>query len=209
MTSGGPMGYPRPRSEPAESQGLYDPAFEHDACGVAFVADMHGRRSHDVVSKGLFALLRMDHRGARLAEPNTGDVAGIMIQIPDAFLRDVVPFALPPAGQYATGLVFLPTDDAAAERGMRVLEKFALVEGAEVLGWREVPTDPTDLGATALAAIPRIVQVFVSAVKLGSPEQAVSGLDLDRVRDSVGKPAERGARQRGSTPALPAVASRP
>jgi glutamate synthase (NADPH/NADH) large chain len=202
------MGYPRPRSEPAESQGLYDPAFEHDSCGVAFVADMHGRRSHDVVSKGLFALLRMDHRGARGAEPNTGDGAGIMIQIPDAFLRDVVPFTLPPAGQYATGLAFLPTDDAAAERAMRVLEKFALVEGAEVLGWREVPTDPTDLGATALAAMPRIVQVFVSAVRLGSPQEAVSGLELDRVVYCVRKQAERETRERGLTLYLPSLSSR-
>jgi len=100
------MGYPGP-----QQQGLYDPAFEHDACGVAFVADIHGRRSHDVVSKGLLALRRMDHRGARGAEPNTGDGAGIMIQIPDAFLREVAPFELPSAGQYATGLAFLPTDD--------------------------------------------------------------------------------------------------
>src|SRR5258708_3399934 len=107
MTSGGLMGYRGP-----QPQGLYDPAFEHDACGVAFVADIHGRRSHDVVHKGLSALRRMDHRGARGAEPNTGDGAGIMIQIPDAFLREVSGIAnLPAAGEYATGLAFLPTDD--------------------------------------------------------------------------------------------------
>src|SRR4051812_11212843 len=122
MTSGGPMVFPGP-----QQQGLYDPSFEHDACGVAFVADIHGRRSHDVVFKGLSALRRMDHRGARGAEPNTGDGAGIMIQIPDAFLREVLPFELPPAGQYATGLAFLPTDDEAAARAQRVLEKYALV----------------------------------------------------------------------------------
>jgi glutamate synthase (NADPH/NADH) large chain len=198
------MGYPGP-----QPQGLYDPAFEHDACGVAFVADIHGRRSHDVVHKGLSALRRMDHRGARGAEPNTGDGAGIMIQIPDAFLRAELPaIDLPPAGSYATGLAFLPTDDEAAQRAMRVLEKYALVEGAQVLGWRDVPTDATDLGATALAAMPRIRQVFVSAERLGAPGQVLSGLDLDRVVYCVRKQAERETRERGIQLYLPSLSSR-
>src|ERR1700710_488943 len=89
------------------NQGLYDAAYEHDACGVALVADMHGRRSHEIVRNGLHALCRLDHRGARGADPNTGDGAGIMIQIPDTFYRGVVDFDLPPPGAYATGLVFL------------------------------------------------------------------------------------------------------
>ncbi|WP_432836604.1 glutamate synthase large subunit [Dactylosporangium sp. CA-092794] len=197
------MGYPGP-----QQQGLYDPAFEHDACGVAFVADIHGRKSHDVVFKGLSALRRMDHRGARGAEPNTGDGAGIMIQIPDAFLREVVPFELPPAGQYATGLAFLPTDDDAARRAQRVLEKYALVEGALVLGWRDVAVDATDLGATALAAMPRIRQVFVSAERLGSPGTVLSGLELDRVVYCVRKQAERETRERGIELYLPSLSSR-
>src|SRR5881398_338413 len=107
-------------------QGLYDPAYEHDACGVAFVADIAGRRSHDVVVKGLDALCRLDHRGARGAEPNTGDGAGFIL---------------------ATAS---PADEA---RAVTVLEKYALVEGAKVLGWREVPVRPDGLGATALAAM--------------------------------------------------------
>ncbi|MDG6109763.1 glutamate synthase large subunit [Dactylosporangium aurantiacum] len=198
------MGYPGP-----QPQGLYDPAFEHDACGVAFVADIHGRRSHDVVAKGLSALQRMDHRGARGAEPNTGDGAGIMIQIPDAFLREVSGVQdLPEAGSYATGLAFLPTDDEAAQRAMRVLEKYALVEGAHVLGWRDVPTDATDLGATALAAMPRIRQVFIAAEKLGSPGSVLSGLDLDRVVYCVRKQAERETRERGIQLYLPSLSSR-
>src|SRR5689334_17553023 len=203
MTSGGPMGYPGP-----QPQGLYDPAFEHDACGVAFVADLHGRRSHDVVAKGLAALCRMDHRGARGAEPNTGDGAGIMIQIPDEFLRAVVDFELPPAGAYATGLAFLPNDPEDAARAKVVLDKFALVEGAQVLGWREVPTDPTDLGATALAAMPRIAQVFLAAEKLDAPGTVLTGLDLDRVVYCVRKRTERETSERGIDLYLPSLSSR-
>src|ERR1044071_1568972 len=118
---------------------------ERDACGVAFVADLHGRRSHDVVAKGLSALIRLDHRGARGAEYNTGDGAGIMLQVPDLFYRSVVDFELPPAGGYATGLVFLPPGDADAARAVAVFERHALVEGGEILGWRDVPVDPSGL----------------------------------------------------------------
>src|ERR1041384_1791383 len=125
------------------AQGLYDPANEHDACGVGFVADVRGRRSHELVRKGLDALCRLDHRGARGAEPNTGDGAGVMIQVPDEFYRAVVDFALPPGGAYATGLPFLPVSEDGAARSIRVLEKYALVEGAEVLGWRDLPMDAT------------------------------------------------------------------
>ena len=113
-----------------QPQGLYDPRNEHDSCGVAFVVDIAGRRSHDVVARGQAALSRLDHRGARGAEQNTGDGAGVMIQIPDEFLRAVVDFELPRPGAYATGLVFLPTDPADAARAIAVLEKYALVEGA-------------------------------------------------------------------------------
>jgi len=197
------MGYPGP-----QPQGLYDPAYEHDACGVAFVADLHGRRSHEVVAKGLKALVRMDHRGARGAEPNTGDGAGIMIQIPDEFLRAVVDFELPPAGSYATGLAFLPTDAADAARAKLVLDKFALVEGAQVLGWREVPTDPADLGATARAAMPRIAQVFMAAERLGAPGTVLTGLDLDRVVYCVRKQTERETSERGIEMYLPSLSSR-
>src|SRR5215813_4143205 len=136
------MAMPHPRTP----YGLYDAAYEHDACGVALVADVAGQRSHDILCMGLDALCRLDHRGARGAEPDTGDGAGIMLQIPDAFYRDVVDFPLPPAGSYATGLVFLPSTGPADEaRAVTVLEKYALVEGARILGWRELPVDPTGL----------------------------------------------------------------
>ncbi|MDG4832050.1 glutamate synthase-related protein [Solwaraspora sp. WMMD1047] len=195
------------------AQGLYDPAFERDACGVAFVADLNGRRSHDVVGKGLSALCRLDHRGARGAEPNTGDGAGIMLQVPDGFLREVVDFPLPPAGQYATGLVFLPVDEPDEAQARRVIEKYALVEGAEVLGWRDVPVVPDDLGETALAARPRIQQIFIAARRLtdspaGPAGSPLTGLDLDRVAFCVRKQAERESAERGVPAYFPSLSAR-
>jgi len=195
------------------SEGLYDPAYEHDSCGVAFVADLSGQRSHDVVAKGLSALCRLDHRGARGAEPNTGDGAGIMLQVPDEFFRAVVDFPLPPAGQYATGLVFLPGDEGAAAQAIRVLEKYALVEGADLLGWRDVPVDPSDLGESADAARPRIRQVFLAAHRLtdtpeGPAGSPLSGLDLDRVAFCVRKQAERESAERGVAAYFPSLSAR-
>jgi len=204
------VAYPYPPTP--TRQGLYDPANEKDSCGVAFVADLHGRRSHDVVSKGLAALIRLDHRGARGAEPETGDGAGILLQVPDAFYRAVLAdegaaFELPPPGQYATGLVFLPTNGADEARALTVLEKYALVEGAEILGWRDVPVKPRGLGATAERARPRIRQVFLAAHKLddGTP---LCGLDLDRVAFCVRKQAERETRERGVPLYFPSLSSR-
>src|SRR4051794_18557393 len=97
----------RPGGAPPGKQGLYDPAHEHDACGVAFVADMHGRRSNAIVRDALTALHNLDHRGASGAEVNTGDGAGILLQVPDVFLRAVVDFELPVVGAYAVGVAFL------------------------------------------------------------------------------------------------------
>ncbi|MEU7794588.1 glutamate synthase large subunit [Micromonospora tulbaghiae] len=209
------MAFPYPHSPQSAppATGLYDPAYEHDACGVAFVADLHGRRSHQVVANGLGALCRLDHRGARGAEHNTGDGAGIMIQVPDAFLRATVDFPLPPAGQYATGLVFLPDDDAAEARARQVVDKYALVEGADVLGWREVPTDPSGLGETALAAMPRVRQLFVAAHRLtGSPDgpagSPLTGLDLDRVAFCLRKQVERETAERGVPAYFPSLSGR-
>ncbi|MGW4157564.1 glutamate synthase large subunit [Micromonospora chersina] len=209
------MAFPYPHSpQPApRATGLYDPAHEHDACGVAFVADLHGRRSHEVVANGLGALCRLDHRGARGAEHNTGDGAGIMIQVPDAFLRAVVDFPLPPVGQYATGLVFLPDDDAAEARARQVVEKYALVEGADILGWREVPTDSSGLGETALAAMPRVRQLFLAAHRLtGAPAgpagSPLTGLDLDRVAFCLRKQVERETAERGVPAYFPSLSGR-
>ncbi|AKS31284.1 glutamate synthase large subunit [Mycolicibacterium goodii] len=164
-----------------ENRGLYNPAYEHDACGVAMVADMHGRRSRDIVDKAITALVNLEHRGAQGAEPNTGDGAGILIQVPDAFLRAVVDFDLPEPGSYATGMAFLPQSSRDAAAACESVEKIAEAEGLQVLGWREVPTDDSSLGALARDAMPTFRQLF-----LGGAE----GMELERRAYVVRKRAE-------------------
>ena len=153
--------------------GLYRPGFEHDACGVNFIVDMKGRRSHDIVSMGIGALCHMEHRGAQGAETNTGDGAGLLLQIPDAFLRDVLPFELPPEGSYVTGVAFLPRDPARADEVAEGVERIAASEGLRTLGWREVPHDPSMIGATAASTLPSFRQVFLAG-------DGLEGLALER-----------------------------
>src|SRR5882762_8303998 len=131
------------------AQGLYDPRFEHDACGVSFVVDMHGRPTHRMVELGLASLCNLDHRGATNAEPNVGDGAGILIQVPDGFLREVVDFELPAAGAYAVGMAFLPRDPQAETAAMTAVEKIAAAEGLQAVGWRAVPVDNAMIGQQA------------------------------------------------------------
>jgi len=160
---------------PPPAQGLYDPAFEHDACGVAFVVDMHGKASHALVEQGITALVNLDHRGASGAEVTTGDGAGITIQVPDAFYRDVLDVELPDAGSYATGTAFLPNDPAETAVAVEGIAKVLASEGLEVVAWRDMPVQPDGLGSQALGAMPLFRQLFVSA-----PGGAVSGLALER-----------------------------
>ncbi|MFP5321977.1 MAG: glutamate synthase large subunit [Acidimicrobiia bacterium] len=157
-------------------QGLYDPAFEHDACGVAFVVDMHGRKSHEMVRRGLDSLCNLDHRGATGAEDNVGDGAGILTQIPDALFREVCGFELPPAGQYAVGIGFLPQDAAAADKAADAVTKIVESEGLRVLGWREVPIDDSMIGRFAAEAEPTFRQLFVA----GPADAPLEGMDLER-----------------------------
>ncbi|MGV9674441.1 glutamate synthase large subunit [Nocardia sp. NPDC003482] len=159
-------------------RGLYDPANEHDACGVAFVVDMHGRRSRDIVDKAITALLNLEHRGAAGAEPNSGDGAGILIQVPDKFFRAVVDFELPPEGSYATGIAFLPQARREAARAAYHVEKIVREEGLEVLGWRDVPIDESSLGALSRDAMPTFRQIFLASPQ-GSAER-LTGMDLER-----------------------------
>jgi glutamate synthase (NADPH/NADH) large chain len=160
---------------PPPAQGLYDPAHEHDACGVAFVVDLHGRASHTLVEQGISALVHLDHRGASGAEKNTGDGAGILLQVPDGFYRAVVDFDLPEAGRYATGMAFIPGDDDTVTSAVEAIDKIVASEGLQVLGWREVPVVADDLGQGALGAMPTFRQIFIA-----SPDGEVGGLDLER-----------------------------
>ncbi len=154
--------------------GLYDPRFEHDSCGVSFVANMKGERSNELVRTGLLALTNLEHRGATGAEPDTGDGAGILIQIPDELLRASVDFDLPEAGAYAAGITFLPTDGVVRDKVMARVEAIMREEGLTVHGWRDLPINPDCLGKTARAAMPSFRQLFVS-----SPD-GESGVALDR-----------------------------
>src|ERR1700749_2672676 len=134
---------------PAASDGLYDSRFEHDACGVGFVADLTARGGHDVVANALRVLCNLEHRGAAGADPDTGDGAGILTQLPDAFFREVTGFSLPEAGGYAAGLVFLPTEAGQRARDCARIAELAADEGLTVLGWREVPIDQAACGPGA------------------------------------------------------------
>ena len=145
--------------------GLYDPANEHDACGVAIVATLRGTPGHDIVDQALTALRNLDHRGATGADPEVGDGAGILIQVPDAFLREVVDFELPAAGAYAVGTAFLPVDETARADAVARIEAIAAEEALEVLGWREVPIDRDAVGRVARQVMPHFAQLFVAATK--------------------------------------------
>jgi glutamate synthase (ferredoxin) len=145
-------------------QGLYDPQFEHDACGLGFVVNMKGKKSHQLVSDALKILVNLDHRGACGCEANTGDGAGILIQMPHEFLAaeaTKLGFKLPAPGQYGVGQLFLPKDPAEREAVKKELAKIISEEGQAVLGWRDVPVDNSSLGKTAVAAEPFMAQVFV------------------------------------------------
>ena len=144
-------------------QGLYDGLHEHDACGVAFVATLTGVASHDIVAKAITALRNLEHRGATGAEPDSGDGAGILFQVPDTFLREVVDFELPPARAYAVGTAFLPGDAEQVAKTRQRIEEIAAEEGLSVVGWRDVPVNPDLLGATALSVMPAFSQLFVTA----------------------------------------------
>ncbi|MFO7778422.1 MAG: glutamate synthase large subunit [Nitriliruptoraceae bacterium] len=162
---------------PASTSGLYDPRFEHDACGVAFVVDLEGRASHDMVVKGLTALRNLDHRGATGAEDNVGDGAGILLQVPDAYFRAVCEFELPPEGTYAVGLAFLPREPAAAERAAAAIERIVVDEDLRVVGWRDTPVDNTAIGSMARNVEPTFRHLFIAA---GDGQPPLSGLELER-----------------------------
>jgi glutamate synthase (NADPH/NADH) large chain len=164
--------------------GLYDPRFEHDACGVGFVADLSGRGGHEVVARALRVLCNLEHRGAKGGDPGTGDGAGILTQIPDEFFRATCDFELPEAGAYAAGMAFF-----SAERHLvtPALARLAAAEGLTILGWREVPFDITACGDGARAVLPDVLQMFVAGA-LGQ-----RGMELERMAFCLRKRAEHEA----------------
>ena len=161
-------GYPPP-------QGLYDPRNEHDSCGVGFVANIKGKKSHEVVACGLEILLNLDHRGAVGADPLVGDGAGCLIQIPDALIRQWATsqnLDLPATGDYAVAMCFLPRDEETRDLAIGQFEHFIRVEGQQLIGWREVPVNTDGLGRAVLEQMPVIRQAIVgrgAATLSGSP----------------------------------------
>jgi glutamate synthase (NADPH/NADH) large chain len=148
-------------AEDPGDQGLYRSTDEHDSCGVGFVADIKGRRSHTIIRHALDLLINLEHRGACGADPDTGDGAGILVQMPDRFLRETIDFPLPPVGAYGAGLVFLPADKSAGTQLRNLVTRIAAEEGQHVLGWRPVPTNLQAIGRTAASVAPVFEQLVV------------------------------------------------
>jgi glutamate synthase (NADPH/NADH) large chain len=163
-----------------QAQGLYDPAAEHDACGVAMVATLNKVATHEIVAQALTALRNMEHRGASGAEPDSGDGAGILIRVPDAYFQAVVDFKLPAADAYATGIAFIAKGADVKGEIARIADE----EGLVVLGWREVPINPSSLGKTALSVMPDFHQLFVAG------KNGETGIALDRLAFCLRKRAE-------------------
>ncbi|MDB4898838.1 MAG: glutamate synthase large subunit, partial [Gemmatimonadetes bacterium] len=182
-------------SHPPERQGLYDPVWEHDACGMGFVAQLHGVRSRAVVDDALRLLCNLTHRGAAGADPHTGDGAGILLQIPHAFLRHAcapLGISLPDAGEYGVGMVFLAREESLRRQHERIVADAVAASGCRVLGWRDVPTDPRHAGEQARRAKPTIRQLFVARSALAL--DADDGASLDRTLYVVRKRIERAVR---------------
>ncbi|HEV7742553.1 MAG TPA: glutamate synthase large subunit [Pseudolysinimonas sp.] len=185
-----PTQFERNSTVPA-AQGLYDPRREKDACGLAMVATLRGTAGHDIVTQALDALRHLEHRGAVGSDAGTGDGAGIVTQIPDAFLRAVAGFELPPAGRYAVGMSFLPLDEAERAELKDGIGALAAEEGLRVLGWRDVPTDPEHLGTLARDAAPAFEQLFLESVRTDGDGAPLAGIELDRQTFRLRKRAER------------------
>src|SRR5712692_6014281 len=180
-------------------QGLYDPLFEHDSCGLGFVVDVKGRRSRRIVEQALQVLLNLEHRGASGCEANTGDGAGILLQIPHEFFARQCrhrKFKLPGPGEYAVGMVFLPGNGASRRECERLFERIVRDEGQRVLGWRTVRTNDSGLGPTARASKPVVRQIFI-----GRGERILDDAVFERklyvIRKRVSKGARRGIHERG------------
>ena len=180
------------------AQGLYNPQFEHDACGVGFIVHMKGHKSHEIVEQALTILVNLDHRGACGCETNTGDGAGILMQVPHKFLQKVAAaenISLPEAGQYGVGMVYTSPDRADRAAGQKVFEEIVASEGLQVLGWRDVPTNNSPLGNTAKSSEPFMRQVFISC-----SSALFTDLDFDRKLYVIRKLSHNAIRVAGVDP---------
>lgn len=170
-----------------KGKGLYDPFFEHDACGIGFIARLTNEASHHMLEEGITLLTKLDHRGGKGSDPNTGDGAGILIQIPHRYFREeakIYGVQLPEAGNYGVGMLFLPQNEALRQEYEKEIEGIAKKEGFEVLWWRTVPVSPDEIGEGAKGSMPTIRQLFIR------PFDSISGLDLERKLFLVRKRAE-------------------
>ena len=182
------------QAEQMQRQGLYDPRFEHDSCGVGFVCNVKGKRSHDIVSQGLEILRRLAHRGATGADPKTGDGAGLLIQMPHEFLKEYI--NLPALGSYGAGLVFLPQNPQERKFCKDALARFTRLEGQKLLGWRKVPVDDSQIGHTAQDTQPVIEQVFIGCNE-ASVQKDKDNLGFERKLYVIRKQAENCVRKTG------------
>lgn len=174
-------------------QGLYDPQYEHDACGIGFVANIKGKKTNDIVHQALTILTNLDHRGGQGSETNTGDGAGILMQIPHKFLQketDKKNITLPEPGNYGVGMLFLTPDPEQRRQNEKKLEQIVEEEGQTVLGWRTVPVDNTLLGTAAKSCQPFIRQIFV-----GKSDDVEAGLPFERKLYVIRKRAENEIRE--------------
>src|ERR1700744_5746617 len=168
-----------------EAQGLYDPGHERDACGIGFVSHIKGQKSHDIIVKGIQVLINLTHRGACGCDPETGDGAGILIQIPHKFFaRECVRlgFTLPPAGEYGVGMTFLPVEKQPRLQCEGVIERIAREEGLTVLGWRDTPIDASSIGRVARGSQPYIQQIFLGRAPRMTEDQLERCLYIVRKR---------------------------
>src|SRR3984885_10784661 len=167
------------------AQGLYDPRFEHDACGIGFVASVKGHKSHDIIVKGIQVLINLTHRGACGCDPETGDGAGVLIQIPHQFFARecaTLGFTLPAAGEYGIGMTFLPVEPPRRLQCEGIIERIVREEGLTVLGWRDTPIEGSAIGRVARASQPYIEQIFVGRGAGMDPDQLERKLYVIRKR---------------------------
>jgi glutamate synthase (NADPH/NADH) large chain len=185
-----------------QPQGLYHPDLEHDACGIGLYAHLKGQATHDVVEKALHMLCQMEHRGGQGKDSETGDGAGIMVQIPHAYFQDVCEFAIPEQGRYGVGMIFFPQDETARAAYQQKIEEIITAEGQTLLGWRTVPVNPNGVGKGARESQPYVQQVFIAA-----SEEVQDTLAFERKLYIIRKLTEKAA-QEGEGLYIPSLSSR-